>query len=236
MINVLSARNIKKVYSKSYLKIEVLSNISLDIQRGEIVGLMGPSGSGKTTIVDIICGLLRPTTGCVLVDGSREEVNSIEWRQRVGYIQQDALLFHDTIFANVSLGDPSLTSLDVEQALDRSGASSFIQNLADGLETVVGERGVALSGGQRQRIAIARALVREPEVLILDEATTGLDPDTEAGVIATLEHLKQHLCIVVISHQQPLIRIANQRYHIDGRKVLKVPPLNPDQPTAVLSQ
>ena len=214
----------------------VLECVSITLKKGEITAISGLSGSGKTTIVDIICGLLRPTTGCVLIDGSSEVVNSIKWRQRVGYIQQDAFLFHDTIFANVSLGDPSLTSPDVELALDRSGAASFIQSLSDGIETVVGERGVALSGGQRQRIAIARALVRDPEVLILDEATTGLDPDTEAEVIATLEQLKKHLCIVVISHQQPLIQLADQRYHIKGRKVLKVPPVDSEPSTAVLSQ
>ena len=214
----------------------ILERVSITLKKGEITAITGPSGSGKTTIADIICGLLCPTTGRVLIDSSREEMNSINWRQRVGYVQQDAILFHDTIFANVALGDPSLTSLDVEQALDRSGASSFIQSLSDGLETVVGERGVALSGGQRQRIAIARALVRAPEVLIFDEATTGLDPDTEAEVIETIEQLKKHLCVVVISHQQPLIQLADQRYHIKGRKVLKVPPVDSEPSTAVLSQ
>ena len=122
------------------------------------------------------------------------------------------------------------------QSISKAKLSSLIDSLPEGVETIIGENGIRFSGGQQQRIAIARAFYSGRSILILDEATTGLDPDTEAGVIATLEHLKQHLCIVVISHQQPLIRIANQRYHIDGRKVLKVPPLNPDQPTAVLSQ
>jgi ATP-binding cassette, subfamily C, bacterial len=201
---------------------QILKDVSMRFRRGEITAITGASGSGKTTIGDLICGLLRPTAGSIRLDREKLEGGNIAaWRSQIGYIQQDPLLFHDSIFANVALRDPEISAKDVEDALSQAGATDFVKGLPGQCDTIVGERGVALSGGQRQRIAIARALARKPAILILDEATTGLDSDTEAGIITTLTELKKNLCIVVISHQLPIVAIADRTYRIEQGRVQK---------------
>ncbi|MBW2476685.1 MAG: ABC transporter ATP-binding protein, partial [Deltaproteobacteria bacterium] len=150
----------------------VLQDVSLEIPSRSFTSIIGPSGSGKTTLIDLITGLFQPLKGKVLIDGTPlKEINLRSWRQLIGYVPQETILLHDTIFANVTLGEPSLNPEDVEEALIGAGAWDFVSMLPKGIQTIVGERGSKLSGGQRQRIAIARALVHRPQLLILDEAT-----------------------------------------------------------------
>ena len=204
----------------------VLSGTDLVIPAGEFVALVGPSGSGKSTLADLAVGLLRPKEGRILVDGvSLSDIDPISWRQQIGYVPQDLLLFHDSILRNVSLGDESIDRGQVEQALKDAGAWEFVSSLADGMDQIVGERGSLLSGGQRQRIAIARALVGGPRLLVLDEATTALDPVTEAAICQTLASLKGRVTILSISHQHAMRRVADVAYELEnlGTRLVEEP-------------
>jgi len=191
----------------------IFDKINLTIQKGEYIGITGPSGSGKTTFVDLTIGLLYPHSGSIKIDNiPLNEIDIKKWRSKIGYVQQESILFYDTISINVSLGDSSITEEQVINSLKASGAWEFVSSLPDNIHTILTEKGSSLSGGQRQRIAIARALVRNPELLILDEATTSLDPETEKAVSKTIEKLKGRVTIISISHQQAMIDIADTVY------------------------
>jgi ATP-binding cassette subfamily C protein len=197
----------------------ILDSFSLSIPAGKITALLGESGAGKTTTADLIMGLVRPNAGEVYIDGvPLGELDLRKWRQLIGYVPQETLMLHDSVAKNVSLGDPNLTPEDVERALRDAGAWEFVSKLPDGVECSVGERGMRLSGGQRQRIAIARALVHGAKILILDEATTALDPKSEAFVLAAIEALRGRATVFAISHQPALQGVADQIYRIiDGK-------------------
>ena len=195
----------------------VFRGLSLQIEAGSLTTLVGPSGSGKTTIIDLAIGLLRPQSGQVMLDGvPLQDIDIAQWRKMIGYVPQDTILLHDSIRHNVTLGEPSLTADDVERALRAAGAWEFVTHLAQGLDTIVGERGGKLSGGQRQRIVIARALINQPKLLILDEATSALDKETEEAVRQALDALKGQLTILAISHNQAMVMGADTVYQMTG--------------------
>ena len=196
----------------------VLRNVSLTIPAGAITVIVGASGAGKTTVVDLVTALLRPQVGEIWIDDlPLRGVDWRAWRRMIGYVPQETQLLHDTIANNVTLGDPTLTEADAEAALRAAGIWELVSSLPEGPNTVVGERGGKLSGGQRQRVAIARALVHRPSVLILDEGTSALDPETESSICRTLEGLRGRLTIIAISHQSPLVDIADRVYRMgDG--------------------
>jgi ATP-binding cassette subfamily C protein len=202
----------------SYDRHPVFRDLELEIPAGQLTTLIGPSGSGKTTIIDLTIGLLRPEAGTVELDGtSLEELDIRAWRDMIGYVPQETILLHDSILHNVTLGDPGLDESAAERALRAAGAWDFVTRLADGMDTIVGERGGKLSGGQRQRIVIARALVNNPRLLILDEATSALDPDSEEAIRQTMENLKGQLTILAISHNRAMVSTADRVYQlIDG--------------------
>ncbi len=197
---------------------EVLKEVSLEIPAGSFVTLLGPSGSGKTTVADLLTGLLRPQKGDIEIDGvALSRIDIRRWRAMIGYVPQENLLMHDTILKNVTLGEAAVGAAEVEAALRAAGAWGFVQDTPGGIHTIVGERGSMLSGGQRQRIAIARALVKHPRLLILDEATTALDPKTEREICATLATLKGEITILAISHQSALLETSDLAYRVqDG--------------------
>ena len=201
-----------------YSKNIVLNNASLIFPAGEFIAIVGPSGAGKTTIVDLVIGLLRPQKGEVWIDDlPLEQVDLNGWRRMIGYVPQETLLLHDSIFINVTLGDPQITEQEAEEALRKAGIWDFVKTMKKGIHSSVGQRGLMLSGGQRQRIAIARALVRNPKLLILDEATTALDPETEAAICQTLRKLRGEITILAISHQTAVLAVADHAYRIqDG--------------------
>jgi ATP-binding cassette subfamily C protein len=209
--------------SFNYGESRVLTNASLELPAGLFTAITGLSGAGKTTVADLIIGLLLPQKGRVLIDGiPLMTIDIRSWRQMIGYVPQETLLLHDTVMKNVTLGDLQLNEKDVKGALRVAGILDFVMNLPQGLESTVGERGGKLSGGQCQRIAIARALVHKPALLILDEATSGLDTETEASIIETLRKLKGEITILAISHQPGLVEAADMAYRIKEGKVYLV--------------
>lgn len=191
------------------------------IAAGRLTVVVGPSGSGKTTLADLVSGLLEPQEGEVLVDGvALGRLDAAGWRHMIGYMPQEVFLLHDTVRQNVTLGDPDLSPADAERALTAAGAWDFVSALPEGMESTVGERGLAISGGQRQRIALARALVHRPKLLILDEATTALDPANERSICATLRALRGEMTLLAICHHGPLVEAADELYRVSNGRVL----------------
>jgi ATP-binding cassette, subfamily C, bacterial len=188
----------------------VIRDFSATIAAGKLTTIIGPSGAGKTTFVDLLAGLHVPDAGEIMIDGvPLNKVDLSAWRRRIGYVPQDVVLFNDTLFENIRLYDETILAPQVAAAVDAAGLFEFAASLPKGLETSVGERGALLSGGQRQRVALARALVHDPSLVILDEATTALDVDTEAEIVRRLLSLPKPLTIIAISHQPALINAAS---------------------------
>lgn len=212
-------RNITVAYDDKV----VLENIDAVFPKGKLTTLIGPSGAGKTTLSDVLLGLVRPRSGQILVDGvPLEELNLEQWRELVGYVPQELFLFHDTVMNNVTLGDPHITPEEVREALEAAGAWSFVEQLPQGMDTVVGERGTLLSGGQRQRISIARALVRKPKLLLLDEVTSALDPATEAEICNRIRQLSGDLTILAVTHQRAWVDAADIVYRVGQGRVERI--------------
>lgn len=205
--------------SFDYGGIPVLDRASMRIGACGLTVLTGPSGVGKTTAADLVVGLMAPTAGQILVDDRPlESLDLAAWRAGIGYMPQDSALFHGSVVDNVTLGDPELSREDARAALDTAEAWGFVSALPQGIETGIGERGARLSGGQRQRVGLARAIVRRPALLILDEATTGLDRETEREICATLRRLSETIAVLAIGHHGVLLEHADVVYELaDGR-------------------
>jgi ATP-binding cassette subfamily C protein len=194
---------------------QVLDEASLTIPADRLTVLMGPSGVGKSTIADLLLGLHQPQGGRILIDGvPLDEIDLEAWRGMVGYVPQELVLFHDSVLANLTLGDPALGEAEALEALETAGAAAFVASLKDGLATTVGERGLQLSGGQRQRIALARALLTKPRLLILDEVTSALDPATEAAICENVQALDGQMTILAITHRAAWLDVADRVYDV----------------------
>jgi ATP-binding cassette subfamily C protein len=196
---------------------EIIRNVNIEIPARRITVLKGPSGAGKTTIIDLLIGLYQPQRGRITIDGvPLNEIDLFKWRRKIGYVPQELSLLHADVRENITFGDPDISDEMVHEALRQAEASSFVANLPDGLESSVGEMGGKMSGGQRQRISLARALVTSPEVLILDEVTSALDPVTEQDIVRNIAALRSRYTIVVITHRQAWTAIADRLYEVEG--------------------
>jgi ATP-binding cassette subfamily C protein len=199
-----------------------LDRVSVRLRAKQITALVGSSGAGKTTMADVLLGLVRPSTGSLRVDGRTLGAELMRsWRRRVAYVAQDTMLFHDTIRANLLWARPDAEDAAMWRALDQAGLATFVRALPDALETIVGDRGVLLSGGERQRLAIARALLCDPELLILDEPTSALDAEHEMHVLETLAGLRGVLTIVLITHRLTAVRCADVVHVIENGRIVE---------------
>lgn len=201
---------------------DVLSGIDLHVPAGETHAIVGQTGSGKSTLIRLLLRFHDPRDGTVRLDG--EDVRTLDdrsLRSAIGYVSQDVFLFGGTVRENIAYGRPDATTQQIEHAAKLAEAHAFILALPDGYDTVVGERGVKLSGGQRQRLSIARALLREPAVLILDEATSAVDNETEAAIQRSLEHVRHERTVVVIAHRLSTVRDADKIWVLEGGKVIE---------------
>lgn len=206
-----------------------LHDLSIVLQKGESIGIVGPSGSGKSTLVDVMLGLLSPNAGKVTVDGQDIQACLRGWQNQIGYVPQTIYLTDDTLRRNIAFGLPheQIDDFAVERAIKDSQLEEFVESLPDGVETIVGERGVRLSGGQRQRIGIARALYHNPPVLVLDEATSALDIATEEGVMRAITALKSSKTIIIVAHRLTTVEHCDRLYRLQqGRVVQEGAPSN----------
>lgn len=192
-------------------KNNLFEDFSVSIKSCKITMIFGVSGIGKTTLTDAILGMHKPQSGQVYLDGTPlDEVDIIAWRNQIGYVPQETFLFHGSIAQNVTLDSEEYSQDDIEEALKAAAAWEFVIKLKDGIHTTVGERGGKLSGGQRQRIALARSLIRKPKLLILDEATTGLDSISEDAVFSSIQTIKDETTVIMISHNADLKALADE--------------------------
>jgi ABC-type multidrug transport system fused ATPase/permease subunit len=196
----------------------ILENIDLKINKGELIGIIGQSGAGKTTLINIIVGLLTQNSGKIFLDGNELSHDKINlWKCKIGYVPQDVYLIDDTIEKNIAFGIDAdkINSQNIEKSISQSQLKSFINQLPNGINTIVGERGVQISGGQRQRIGIARALYNDAEFLVLDEATSSLDVETETEFINAVLSLKRNKTILIITHRLSTIENCDKIFKID---------------------
>tara|TARA_B100000949_G_C14279651_1_gene451240 strand:+ start:1206 stop:2996 length:1791 start_codon:yes stop_codon:yes gene_type:complete len=199
-----------------------LKGLNVSIRKGDSIGFVGPSGSGKSTLVDIVLGLLTPTSGEVQVDKKNIQTGLRSWQDQIGYVPQSVYLTDDTLRNNVAFGIPSdqIDEGAVARAVQAAQLDTFVANQPHGLDTVVGERGVRLSGGQLQRIGIARALYHDPSVLVLDEATSALDTLTEKGVMDSVEALQGSKTLLIVAHRLSTVEHCSRLYQLDRGRVI----------------
>ncbi len=213
-------QNVSFGYDKSR---PVLKEVDLKVEPGEMIGLVGHSGAGKSTLINLLLRFYDVTEGALLVDGTDiRDIKREDLREQIGVVLQESYLFHGTIFANIAYGKPGATPVEIMAAAKAAFAHDFIVGFPDGYDTLCGERGTRLSGGERQRIAIARAILHNPRILILDEATASVDTQTEASIQGALQNLVQGRTTFAIAHRLSTLRNANRLVVIDGGKIVEV--------------
>jgi ABC-type multidrug transport system fused ATPase/permease subunit len=209
-------------YSYPTAAAPALADLTLVVRKGESVGFVGPSGSGKSTLIDVILGLLAPSAGRVLVDGQDIQTDLRAWQDQIGYVPQSIYLTDDTLRRNVAFGlpDSEIDESAVVRAVRAAQLHEFVDTLPEGLDTIVGERGIRLSGGQRQRIGIARALYHDPAVLVLDEATSALDTATESFVMQAVNALRGRKTVLIVAHRLSTVENCDRLCRLDGGRIV----------------
>jgi ABC-type multidrug transport system fused ATPase/permease subunit len=224
----LSFENVSFAYSSR--SAAVLEDVSFTIRRGEYVGIAGRSGAGKSTLADLILGLLDPVQGRVAINGCDLRDQRRAWQRQIGFVPQDIYLIDDSIACNVSFGLPLTDEVlaSVNRAVAEAQLGEFIDSLPDGLDTLVGEKGVRLSGGQRQRVGIARALLGAPTVMIFDEATSSLDGETEREVLTAIESVAAARTVIVVAHRTSTLAVCDRILRVEDRGVVDLGPPSRD--------
>ena len=209
-------------YNYSNEKIKTLKNIDLKIKKGQSVGIFGPSGSGKSTLISLILGLLQPTSGKITIDGHDMKERLIPWQRNIGYVPQSVYLTDETIAQNIAFGisKDEINQNSIDRAIEAAQLKTFIDTLKNGIETVVGEKGVRLSGGQIQRIGIARALYHDPSVIFFDEATSSLDYETEEELMKDINRLKNEKTIIIIAHRLTTVEKCDFVIKIESGEII----------------
>ena len=203
-------------------KKKVLDNISFKARKGELIAIVGKSGAGKTTLVDMLPRFYRPVSGNIFFDSiDLNDATSESLRRNIGIVSQDIVLFNETVRENIALGKPDATEEDIIEAAKAAFAHDFIKDMPDGYDTVIGERGVKLSGGQKQRISIARALLKNPSILILDEATSSLDTASEIIVQKAIDNLMANRTTFVIAHRLSTVRKADKILVLEKSRIIE---------------
>lgn len=199
-----------------------LSNINIAFPKNKTTAIVGPSGAGKTTLVDIVMGLLQPEEGKVFVNGEPlTEKTVLGYRSTISYVAQEPFLFHSSIRENLQMVAPHANESDLWNALTFAAADEFVRRMPQGLDTIIGDRGIRLSGGERQRLILARAILRKPTILVLDEATSALDSENERKIQQAIDRLKGTMTIIVIAHRLSTIRNADQVVVLEGGRVIQ---------------
>ena len=199
-----------------------LAGVDLVLAGGRRTAIIGASGAGKSTLAGLLLRFIEPSGGRITVGGlDLATVDAAAWRSRIAYVPQAPHLFHGTVADNIRLARPDATDAQVIRAAGEADAAGFIEDLPDGYATAIGEDGVRLSGGQRQRIAIARAFLRDADLVVLDEPTAHLDPDAEAAVAAAIDRLGRGKTVVVITHRDSLVAGADAVIELDGGRVVR---------------
>jgi ABC-type multidrug transport system fused ATPase/permease subunit len=200
-----------------------LSKVSMTIKKGDFVGIVGETGSGKSTLINLLIGLLRPSEGKIEIDKLNINSNLPAWYKKIGYVPQSIYLIDDSIKKNIAFGlrEDNIDDNLIKKAIEKASLDKFINSLTDGLETIVGEKGIRLSGGQQQRIGIARALYRDPEILILDEATSSLDQITEEKIMKSIQFLIRKKTLIIITHRLFTVKNCDKIFFIDKGKIIK---------------
>ena len=200
---------------------EIFRDINLEIKKGELVAIVGPTGTGKTTLVNLIPRFYDPTQGSVTMDGiNLKEVSFKSLREQIGMVTQETVLFNDTVKANIAYGHRNASQEEIEAVAKKAFAHRFIINMPKGYDTIIGDRGFRLSGGEKQRLAIARAILKNPPILILDEATSQLDSESEKFVQEALEKLMKGRTVVAIAHRLSTIKKANKIIVLEHGKIV----------------
>ena len=200
-----------------------LEDISMKIQSGDSIGLIGLSGSGKTTLLDILLGLLEPQSGDIEFNGRQLQDNLEEWRSQVAYLPQQVFLIDNSMRCNVALGveESVIDETKLREALRQARLSELVEQLPEGVDTILGERGVRLSGGQRQRVALARAFYHGRSVLVMDEATSALDNETEKEIVAEIQRLKGQKTMIVIAHRLTTVQHCDRIYRLEQGRIVE---------------
>ena len=201
----------------------ILRGLNLEIKKNSTISIQGSSGSGKTTLLNILTGLLLPTKGSILLDENNCSLNNNNWQKKIGYLSQNTHLLDDTIKANIAFGfkQSDINHNLIEECLEKSELNTFIESLPEKLDTFVGENGAKISGGQLQRIGLARVFYNNPELLILDEPTNSLDSENEIKIVNTLKKLKGKITIIIVSHNEKPLEIADEKFVLKNGSLIK---------------